>query len=385
LGWLAPQLSAALFPAESLETLGALSQIGLLLFMFLVGLELDPHLLRGRGHIAVVISHVSIIAPFLLGVLLALFLYPRLSDGTIPFHSFALFIGIAMSITAFPVLARILIERNMLRSPVGSVTITCAAVDDVTGWCLLAAVVLIVQAGREAASLWLTIGGSALFVVVMILGVRRLLRRLEGHFEEHGQVTQNVMAIILILVLLSALVTELLGIHALFGAFLLGAIMPRHHRFVQALVEKLEYTAVVLLMPLFFAYTGLRTSIGLVSGASMWLYCGLIILVAVVGKFGASTLAARFTGMPWREAAALGILMNTRGLMELVVLNIGLDIGILSPTMFTMMVLMALITTLMTSPLLEWIYFRRLVPASYGPPEADTAPTLVARDGEATF
>ncbi|MBK8900198.1 MAG: cation:proton antiporter [Anaerolineaceae bacterium] len=371
LGWVAPGVSAALFPAESLGFLNALSQVGLLLFMFLVGLELDPRLLKGRGHSAVVTSHVSIFAPFFLGTLLALYLYPRLSNDSVPFTSFALFVGIAMSITAFPVLARILTERNLLRTPVGSLTITCAAVDDVTGWCILAGVVLLVRVTESAMPLWATIGGTAVYILAMLLVIRPLLGQLENVYEKRGKLTQDVMALIFLVVLLSGLVTEWLGIHALFGAFLAGAIMPKHHQFVAALTQKLEDTAVVLLLPLFFAFTGLRASIGLVSGAEMWFYCGLIILVAIAGKFGGSTLAARATGTPWREAGALGILMNTRGLMELVVLNIGLDIGILSPTLFTMMVLMALITTFMTSPMLEWFYFSRLLPGSY--PKAETA------------
>lgn len=365
LGWVAPGVSAALFPPESLGYLNALSQVGLLLFMFLVGLELDPQLLKGRGHAAVVTSHVSIFAPFFLGTLLALYLYPRVSDASVPFTSFALFVGIAMSITAFPVLARILTERNLLRTPLGSLTITCAAVDDVTGWCILAGVVLLVRTTASSMPLWVTIGGSAVYILAMLFVVRPVLGWLEKSYEKRGKLAQDVMALIFLVVLLSGLVTEWLGIHALFGAFLAGAIMPKHHQFVVALTQKLEDVAVVLLLPLFFAFTGLRASIGLVSGAELWFYCGLIILVAIAGKFGGSTLAARITGTPWREAAALGILMNTRGLMELVVLNIGLDIGILSPTMFTMMVLMALVTTFMTSPMLEWIYFARLRPGTY--------------------
>ncbi len=365
LGWVFPGVSAALFPPESLGFLNALSQVGLLLFMFLVGLELDPQLLKGRGHAALVTSHVSILAPFLLGTLLALYLYPRLSNESVPFTSFALFVGIAMSITAFPVLARILTERNLLRTPLGSLTITCAAVDDVTGWCILAGVVLLVRTTASVMPLWVMIGGSSVYILTMLLIIRPMLGRLEKVHEKRGKLTQDVMALIFLVLLLSGLVTEWLGIHALFGAFLAGAMMPKHHQFVVALTQKLEDVAVVLLLPLFFAFTGLRASIGLVSGAEMWFYCGLIILVAIAGKFGGSTLAARATGTPWREAGALGILMNTRGLMELVVLNIGLDIGVLSPTLFTMMVLMALITTFMTSPMLEWIYFARLVPGTY--------------------
>ncbi len=362
LGWVAPGISAALFPPESLGYLSSLSQIGLVLFMFLVGLELDPQILRGRGHTALVTSHVSIIAPFLLGTLLALFLYPRLSDDSVTFTNFALFMGIAMSITAFPVLARILTERKLLRTPLGAMAIACAAVDDVTGWCILAGVVLLVRATGSATPLWLTLFGTAAYVLGMVFVIRPALRKLEQVYERRGFIPQDILAVILLLVLASAWVTEELGIHALFGAFMAGAILPKQHGFVHALVEKLNDAAIVLLLPIFFAFTGLRTSIGLVNGLEMWFYCGLIILVAIAGKFGGSAISARLTGSPWREAGALGILMNTRGLMELVLLNIGLDIGVISPALFAMMVLMALITTFMTSPVLEWIYLGRSLP-----------------------
>jgi Kef-type K+ transport system membrane component KefB len=373
LGGLAPDISAALFPPESLNFLNALSQVGLILFMFLIGLELNPQAMRGRGYTALVTSQAGIIAPFTLGVLLVFYLYPRLADPSVSFTNFALFVGTAMSITAFPVLARILTERNLLRTQVGTVAIACAAVDDVTGWCILAAVVLLVRTTAVETPLWLMLGGLITYLIVMVFIVRRVLSKLEMIHRQRGVISHDVMAFIFLLVLLSALVTEWLGIHALFGAFLVGAIMPKGHGFVHALTEKLEQVTIVLLLPLFFAFTGLRTSIGLVSGVQMWLYCALIIVVAIAGKFGGVTLTARVTGMPWREASTVGILMNTRGLMELVVLNIGLDIGVLSPTLFTMMVLMALFTTFMTAPLLQWIYFGQLLPHEPTNMEADRA------------
>ena len=356
LGWIAPGISAALFPPQSLGFLNSLSQVGLLLFMFLVGLELNPQVLRGRKHVAVVTSHVSIIIPFFMGTLLALYLYPRLSDDGVAFTHFALFVGTAMSITAFPVLARILRERNLIHSQVGAVTIACAAVDDVTAWCILAGVVMLVRASSAALPLWLTLIGTVVYVFLMWHGARRALCRLESIYRAREALTQDMMSIMLLLVLASALVTEWLGIHALFGAFLMGVIMPKDQGFVQAIREKLEGIAVVLLLPLYFAFTGLRTGIGLLSGADMWFYCGTIIVVAIAGKFGGATLSARLTGMSWREAGAIGTLMNTRGLMELIILNVGLDIGVISPALFTMMVLMALVTTFMTMPLLELIY-----------------------------
>jgi Kef-type K+ transport system membrane component KefB/nucleotide-binding universal stress UspA family protein len=361
LGWLAPAASAALFPPESLGYLNTLSQVGLLFFMFLVGLEFDPRLLRGRGHAAVVISHVSIVVPFFLGAVLALFLYPRLSDGSVSFTGFALFMGAAMSITAFPVLARILTERNLLQTRVGAITIACAAVDDITAWTILAVVVAIVRSSAADTPLWLTLAGTSVYLVLMVLVVRRALGWLESFYHSRGRLTQDMVAAVLLLVLASAWTTEWLGIHALFGAFALGAVMPKDPGFVHDLSEKLEDITVVFLLPLFFAFTGLRTSIGLVSGTEMWMYAGLCLLVATAGKFGGSTIAARLTALSWREAGALGILMNTRGLMELVILTIGLELGVISPALFTMMVLMALTTTAMTTPILEWLYPARLI------------------------
>jgi Kef-type K+ transport system membrane component KefB len=360
-GWLAPDASAALFSPESLGNLNTLSQVGLLFFMFLVGLEFNPRLMRGRGHAAVVTSHVSIIVPFFLGAVLALYLYPRLSDGSVSFTGFALFMGAAMSVTAFPVLARILTERNLLHTRVGAVTIACAAVDDVTAWSILAVVVAIVRSSAVETPLWLTLAGTSAYLVLMLLVVRPALGRLESFYHSRGRLTQDMFAAVLLVLLASAWTTEWLGIHALFGAFALGAVMPKDPGFVHDLTEKLEDVTVVFLLPLFFAFTGLRTSIGLVSGTEMWLYAGLILLVATIGKFGGSTISARITALRWREAGALGILMNTRGLMELVILTIGLELGVISPALFTMMVLMALITTAMTTPILEWLYPARLI------------------------
>jgi len=356
LGALAPDVSASLFPAGSLGHLSALSQVGLVAFMFLVGHELDPRLMQGRGEATVLTSHASITLPFFLGSLLALYMYPRFADPRVSFTSFALFTGIAMSITAFPVLARILTERKLLQHPVGAVALACAAVDDVTAWCILAAVVVAVRASAAALPLWTTITGSLVFVAGMIFIVRPLLRPLEAHFRQRGRLTHNLLGLILLMVLASAWTTERLGIHALFGAFLLGAVMPKGHDFVAAVRDKLEDLTVVLLLPLFFALTGLKTRIGLVSGGGAWFACGLVIAVAIAGKLGGSLVAARLAGTGWRQATAIGILMNTRGLMELVVLNIGLELGVITPTVFAMMVIMALVTTFMTTPLLALIY-----------------------------
>jgi Kef-type K+ transport system membrane component KefB len=368
LGLVAPAVSARLFPPASLGFLNSISQVGLLVFMFLVGLELNPRLLRGRGHTAVVTSHASIVVPFVLGALLSLHLYPRLSDSSVTFTGFALFMGAAMSVTAFPVLARILTERGLTRTRVGTVAIACAAVDDVTAWCILAVVVAIVRTTGADHGLppWATIVGSAVYVVAMVMVVRRALAPLERRYQRDGKLTQDMLGLVLLVALASAWATEALGVHALFGAFLAGAVMPKGEGFVHALTGKLEDVTVVLLLPLFFAFTGLRTRIGLVEGAEMWGFCALVILVAVAGKFGGSAVAARLTGMGTREAAAIGALMNTRGLMELVILNIGLDIGVISPAVFAMMVMMALVTTFMTSPLLELVYPARLIRSGGG-------------------
>jgi Kef-type K+ transport system membrane component KefB len=361
LGWLAPGLSASLFPPASFGALYALSQLGLVVFMFLVGLQLDVQELRHQGPAALLISHASIATPMALGALLAIYLYPRLSPSSVSFVAFALFMGAAMSITAFPVLARILSERGLTRSRMGTMAIACAAIDDVTGWCVLAYIVGRIRTADSALSLPVIVAGLVLFIVVMVWGIRIPLARIERTYFKRGELSDNLKAFLLMLLMLSALATETLGLHLLFGAFLAGAVMPRHPDFVAYVVGKFESLTVLLLLPLFFAYTGLRTNIGQLKGYSMWWYCVLIILVAVAGKVGGTSVAARFGGMPWRESLALGALMNTRGLMELVVLNIGLEIQVISPTLFSMMVVMAIATTMMTPPLLHWVYPKAVV------------------------
>src|SRR4051812_21608345 len=357
LGAIAPSVAQTIFPRESIALLNILSQLGVIFFLFLVGLELDPKLLKNRGHQAVVISHASIIAPFLLGAGLTLYLYPRLFNDApkMQFASVALFMGAAMSITAFPVLSRIPTERNIHKTKVGAIAITCAAVDDVTAWCMLAFVVGIARAdgwkpGIKTALL------SAVYVCVMFVLIRPLLKRLQLYYDRQSRLSQTIVAAIFLLVLGSAFTTEWIGIHALFGAFLMGAIMPKGTRFVRTLSEKLEDYTVILLLPIFFAYTGLRTQIGLLSSADLWLDTLLITAVACLGKFGGSTIAGVAVGLRFREASVIGILMNTRGLMELVILNIGLQEGVITPAVFAMMVIMALVTTALTTPVLHWVY-----------------------------
>jgi Kef-type K+ transport system membrane component KefB len=354
LGWVLPGFSAVVFPANSLGPMFLLSQIGLLIFMFMVGLELDTHKLRELGHTAVVISHSSIIVPFGLGVLLAFHLYTQVADQNIPFTGFALFMGVAMSVTAFPVLARILTERNLLGTKLGTLTIACAAVDDVTAWCLLAVIIAIVRSSANHLPLWQMLAGLVVYIGLMNFVFKPVVRNLAARYAGAG-VNDKIIAVVLVLMFASSLATEWLGIHALFGAFFAGVMMPKGNGFAESIRRRFRPLVVVLLIPLFFAYTGLRTSVGLIHGSEMIISCALVLLVAVAGKFGGSAVAARIMGTPWRDATAIGILMNTRGLIELVILNIGLDIGVLTRPMFSIMVVMAVTTTLMTTPLLSLV------------------------------
>lgn len=354
LGVLSPSTLQLFFPASSMGLLGVISQLGLVFFMFLIGLELEPALLRGLGKSALAISPTSIALPFALGAGVAVWLAPTLSLPGVPVSSFVLFLGVAMSITAFPVLARILSERGLIHTPVGALAIACAAVDDVTAWCLLAFVAAVVRASGLAAAA-LTLVFAVVYCAAMWFVARPLLAKLVRQRTDRRGISQRMVAFTVVLLLLSALTTEAIGIHALFGAFFFGVIIPREGGLAHGLRERLEDLVVVLLLPLFFAFSGLRTQLGLLDSSGAWLICGLLILVAVAGKWGGSTLAARATGQSWKDAMAIGVLMNTRGLMELVVLNIGLDLGVISPQVFTMMVLMALLTTVMTSPLLAML------------------------------
>lgn len=354
LGLYFPEVFQAIFPSESLGNLRFLSQIGLILFMFIVGMELDLNVLRNKAHDAVVISHASIILPFALGVGLAYFLYESYAPENVQFLSYSLFIGIAMSITAFPVLARIIQERGLQKTKLGTVAITCAAADDITAWCILAAVIAIVKAGSFASALY-TIALALAYVILMIKIVRPFLQRIGNISNTKETLSKPVVAIFFLTLILSAYTTEVIGIHALFGAFMAGAIMPENNKFRNIFIDKIEDVALVLLLPLFFVFTGLRTQIGLLNDPQLWKITGLIILVAVVGKFVGSALAARFVGQNWKDSLSIGALMNTRGLMELVVLNIGYDLGVLSTELFSMMVVMALATTFMTGPALDTI------------------------------
>jgi len=349
-----PAFSSFLFPASSLGNLGVMSQFGLILFMFVVGMELDLKVLRNQAHEAVVISHASIVFPFSLGVLLAYFIYQQSAPDHVSFISYALFIGISMSITAFPVLARIVQERGLTKTKLGSVVITCAAADDITAWCILAAVIAVVKAG-SLLSAGYTILLAVAYVFLMLKVIRPFLRRMGDIYSNKEALSKPIVGVFFVTLLLSAWSTEIIGIHALFGAFMAGVIMPANINFRNIFIDKVEDVALVLLLPLFFVFTGLRTQIGLLNEPGLWQLCALVILVAVVGKFVGSAVAARFVGQSWHSSLTIGALMNTRGLMELVALNIGYDLGVLSPEMFAILVLMALVTTFMTGPALDLI------------------------------
>lgn len=351
-----PNFSAALFPVESLGNLQFLSQIGLILFMFVIGMELDLKILKNKANEAVIISHASIVIPFALGISLSYFIYHKFAPQGVEFLSFSLFMGIAMSITAFPVLARIVQERGLHKTKLGTIVITCAAADDITAWCLLAAVIAIVKAGTFLSSLYV-IGLSILYVLMMLFIVKPFLKRVGDLHKNNDNLSKPVVAIFFLTLIISSYCTEIIGIHALFGAFMTGAIMPDITKFRNIFIEKVEDVSLILLLPLFFVFTGLRTQIGLINDPYLWKVTGLIILVAITGKFIGGALTARFVGQNWKDSLTIGALMNTRGLMELVVLNIGYDLGVLTSEVFTMMVIMALVTTFMTGPALDFINF----------------------------
>jgi Kef-type K+ transport system membrane component KefB len=354
LGLIFPEFSMALFPEKSMDNLSLLSQVGLILFMFMVGMELDIKVLQNKVKDAVVVSNAGILIPFTLGIGLAYFIYGHFAPTGVPFLSFGLFLGMAMSITAFPVLARIVQERGMHRTRLGALVITCAAVDDISAWCMLAAIIAIAKAGSFLSSIY-TILLAIFYVVLMIRIVRPFLKRVGDLHASRENLSKPVVAIFFLTLIISSYTTEIIGIHALFGAFLAGTIMPENTKFRNIFIQKIEDIALVLLLPLFFVFTGLRTQIGLLNDIYLWKVTGMIVLVAITGKFVGSALASKVMGQNWRDSLTIGALMNTRGLMELVVLNIGYDLGILSPEVFSMMVIMALGTTFMTGPALDLI------------------------------
>jgi Kef-type K+ transport system membrane component KefB len=356
LGHWFPQISGFLFPLDSLGNIGLLSQFGLILFMFVIGMELDIGQVRKKLKETILISHASTIVPFFLGMLAAYFLYDKYADRSTPFLSFALFIGIAMSITAFPVLARIIQEKGFAKSHWGTISLASAANGDITAWCLLAVVIAIVQAGSMMSAVY-NILFSVLYLLGMFLIVRPFLKMVGQVYHNEEVIDKRLVAFLFLILILSSFLTEILGLHALFGAFMAGVIMPTDIKFRKIMSEKVEGVALSLFLPLFFVSTGLKTEIGLLNTPDLWSVCGMLILIAIVGKFGGAALSARFTGEKWKHSLYIGALMNTRGLMELIILTIGYEMNILSPPIFVMLVLMTLVTTVMTVPLMAFIKF----------------------------
>ena len=351
LGAISPNAQAAIFPTDILVAFGVAANLGLIFYMFLVGMEVDQEQLKGKAAPAAAISNASVALPMLLGIAVALPLY-KLVGPDVKFAAFALFMGVAMSITAFPVLARILAERRMLKTGVGSLTIACAAIDDVTAWFLIALATTVTVSGSFGVVVR-TIGEATLFTLLMVLIVRRLLARMATAFDEAGQIPSGWFAAIVVGVLLSAVVTEAIGIAVIFGGFIMGMIMPRHARLTEEVARRIEDFVVTLLLPMFFVYTGLKTNVTLLDRPELWLITAGLVAVAIVGKLVGAAIAARVSGYNWRASAVIGTLMNTRGLTELIVLNLALEVGAISNALFAALVLMALITTLMTGPLLK--------------------------------
>ena len=350
------RLSALVLPPSVGPSLGVIAQLGVVLYMFIVGVELNPALLKRRAQATLIISHTSIFMPFLMGAGLALYLYPRYSNGTVNFTSFALFIGVAMAITAFPVLARILTDYRIARTRLGVLALSCAAIGDVTAWCLLAFVIGVAKA-EMGQGLYVSAGALG-YILFMYLAGRPFMGWITRRCERDADRTEFAVTLIFVALLLSALATEAIGIHAIFGAFLLGCVIPCDSAVARTLMHRLESVVTVLLLPAFFAYTGMRTRLDLLNQPSDWLICGLIVLVATLGKTGGAYAAARLSGLGSHNAALLGTLMNTRGLMELIVLNVGLELRVITPALFSIMVLMALVTTALTSPVLDYLRAR---------------------------
>lgn len=371
LGELFPAVKAFVFPAAALPTLQTLGDIGLVLYMFSLGARLDTHLMLRQSRSAIITSISGILLPLVLGAALAFFLFPSLAGAKTDVVSFMLLIGTAIAITAFPVLARLLTEKQMLGTKIGMLALTCAAVDDVTAWCLLALVIAVVHA-TGLISVALTVGLTLLFIGCMVIVVRPLL----AYAYQHISSKSLLVALSIVLLLLSAYFTNMIGIHPVFGAFLMGIILPRKTVFVE-LVRNIDQVNGVLFLPLFFVYSGLRTQIGLIDSPWLILICLLILVVACAGKIFGGTFAVRIMGESWKDALSLGVLMNTRGLVELIVLNIGLDLGVLSPTLFAMLVIMAIVTTMMASPLLPLLGYKQRTPGDTynGTEEKERGPT----------
>ena len=364
LGQLPGHLDTRLFPLDVRPYLSVIAQVGLMIFMFIVGLELDVRLIKGKEKAAATISLASVILPFGLGIGLAVWLHKQhgvVGGKEVDLLPFALFIGASMSVTAFPVLARILTERGMHRTEIGALTLACAAVDDILAWSGLAVVLAVVRSSG-ALDLPRILIETLLFVAVLFKVVKPLLARLVPAYEKAGRLTPNILSIVIVGFLLSAYVTDKIGVHAIFGAFVFGVVMPREggHALFAAILDKLEQVSVLLLLPVFFISTGFKVDITGLGSAGIG-ELGAVLAVACVGKFVGASAAARVLRYRPRQSAAVGILMNTRGLTELVILKVGLDAGVLDPPLFTILVMMAVITTVITEPLLRVVYPDKLL------------------------
>jgi Kef-type K+ transport system membrane component KefB len=346
LGAILPRVEATVFPNSVWPTLQTLGDIGLVLYMFSLGTHIDTHTMLRQSRQATVVSLSGILLPLVMGGIFAFFLYPEFAGPKANLGSFMLLVGTAMAITAFPVLARLLAERNMLRTSIATLALTCAAIDDVIGWCLLALVIAFIHA-TGLGSVAVTIGLLVLFVGVMLSVVRPLLLFADRKIQSKPVL----MALAVVVLLLSAYVTNALGIHPVFGAFMMGIILPRRTAFIEQ-VQSINQVNTLLFLPIYFVYNGLRTHIGLINSPVLWLICGLVLLIACLSKILGGALCLKVLGESWKESFTLGTLLNTRGLVELIVLNIGLDLGVISPTLFAMLVIMAVVTTMIAPPLL---------------------------------
>lgn len=357
-GYFFPEVSGYLFHQDSLVFLKHVAEIGIGLYLFVMGLEIDLPRLQRSARSAFFISQLSIIFPFVLGIGLAKFIYTDYAPAGFGFWEFSFFIGVSLSVTAFPVLARILSDSPLHKTRLGDLALTCAALDDIAAWCLVAVVVGMTSASFNRAAF--TIGLTILYVGFMMLVVRpyflKLIPKLEKRFE---RLPQALLAFTILGALGSATITEAIGIHALFGAFLFGAVIPHDSLIAHDISQRLQDFLLILFLPAFFALTGMKTQIALIAGNQDWLICGFIIVLAIAGKFGGAFVGGVLSGNTKKESAILGILMNTRGLVELIVLNIGLGLGVLTPRLFTMLVLMALVTTFMAGPLLRLFNLRQ--------------------------
>lgn len=381
LGHWFPRLFHAVFDPRVSPIFTMLSQIGLILLMFLIGLEFNfDHLSNNRKKVFS-ISIVGIAFPFVLGLAISKVLYAYAGAG-IDARGFALFIATALSITALPILGRILIELNLNQSQLGVVTISAAAIDDIIGWVLLATVGAIVKSGFDWTHTSIMMLEVAAFALVMAIAVRPLLKKwIARYFDASSDVSSVSLAFILILVLLAAITTNLIGIFSIFGGFFMGAILYDERAFADAILRRMKTFVTVLFLPIFFTYTGLKTDISSMHGFRMWSLAGLVVAVATMGKFGGCSISAGLSGFKWREACMIGILMNTRALMELVVVNVGVDLGVIPPNVFFMLVTMAVFTTYLTTPIIQRLIHKSSLELQYRASELATRVTQPRRRG----